>query len=53
MIQSMLFFVGQLLPDLAYGDRMTILCVYNGPKMVNHQDWNLKKFIRRRNRITE
>jgi len=35
----------QLLPDLTYNDKMTILCVFNGPSMVPHTDWNLGKFI--------
>ena len=36
----------QLLPDLTYNDKMTILCVFNGHFMVPHTDWNLGKFIK-------
>ncbi|KAK6178810.1 hypothetical protein SNE40_011310 [Patella caerulea] len=42
----------KLLPDLEYADNMTVLCVYNGPKMMNHTDWKLKHFLRRRQNLT-
>ncbi|ESP05608.1 hypothetical protein LOTGIDRAFT_102434, partial [Lottia gigantea] len=41
----------KLLPDLEYADNMRILCVQNGPLMMNHTDWKLKAFLRRRNNI--
>ncbi|XP_064607700.1 structural maintenance of chromosomes protein 5-like [Liolophura sinensis] len=43
----------KLLPDLEYSDNMRVLCVYNGPLMMNHTEWRLKKFIHRRQRLTE
>ncbi|XP_063435345.1 structural maintenance of chromosomes protein 5-like [Mytilus trossulus] len=43
----------KLLPDLEYSDNMTVLCVCNGPYMLNHTEWNLKKFIRRRKRLED
>ena len=43
----------QLLPDLEYADNMTVLCVYNGPHMMNHPDWKLNKFIKRRDNLSE
>ena len=30
---------------------MTVLTIYNGLGMVNHKEWNLKKFIKRRRNI--
>ncbi|XP_005089499.1 structural maintenance of chromosomes protein 5 [Aplysia californica] len=41
----------KLLPDLEYGDHMTVLCVYNGPQMMNHKEWNLKEFIKQRPKV--
>lgn len=38
----------KLLPDLAYGPKMTVMCVHNGPKMMNHKDWSIKHFVDRR-----
>ncbi|XP_015772407.1 PREDICTED: structural maintenance of chromosomes protein 5-like [Acropora digitifera] len=38
----------KLLPDLTYTNRMTILCVFNGPDMVKHTEWNIGKFIERK-----
>ena len=35
----------QLLPDLEYAPEMTVLCVYNGPKMLSHTDWNMEDYI--------
>ena len=43
----------KLLPDLEYGDHMTVLCVYNGPEMLNHKHWDLKKFVSRRAAIED
>ncbi|XP_052777305.1 structural maintenance of chromosomes protein 5-like [Mya arenaria] len=37
----------KLLPDLEYAPAMTVLCVYNGPHMLKHTEWNLKRFIKR------
>ncbi|WAR23390.1 SMC5-like protein [Mya arenaria] len=39
--------VQTLLPDLEYAPAMTVLCVYNGPHMLKHTEWNLKRFIKR------
>lgn len=41
----------KLLPDMNYASNMTYLCVYNGPHMLNHKDWDLKKFIQRRRKL--
>lgn len=41
----------KLLPDLEYEDNMNVLCVFNGPQMLNHTQWNLKKFKKRRRNI--
>lgn len=38
----------KLLPDLTYTDKMTILCVFNGHYMVQHTEWNIRKFIERK-----
>ncbi|XP_064620307.1 structural maintenance of chromosomes protein 5-like isoform X3 [Lineus longissimus] len=43
----------KLLPDLQYADNMTVLCIYNGPYMINHTEWNLKKFIKRRTKLED
>ncbi|XP_053393705.1 structural maintenance of chromosomes protein 5-like [Mercenaria mercenaria] len=43
----------KLLPDLEYAKNMTVLCVYNGPGMLNHKDWNLGKFLRKRARLED
>ncbi|XP_069138158.1 structural maintenance of chromosomes protein 5-like [Argopecten irradians] len=43
----------KLLPDLLYADNMTVLCVYNGPSMLNHTEWNLRKFIKKRRKIED
>lgn len=44
-----IFFVSlQLLPDLTYTNQMTILCVFNGPDMVKHTEWNIGKFIEKK-----
>ncbi|KAL5004129.1 hypothetical protein ScPMuIL_017585 [Solemya velum] len=43
----------KLLPDLEYADNMTVLCVFNGPFMLNHKEWRLRKFIDTRNEIQD
>ncbi|XP_076339825.1 structural maintenance of chromosomes protein 5-like isoform X2 [Tachypleus tridentatus] len=43
----------KLLPDLAYAENMTILFIHNGPKMLNHTQWNLQQFLQRQIRLTE
>jgi len=43
----------KLLPDLEYGDHMTVLCVYNGPEMMDHTSWKLRKFIQKRAALEE
>lgn len=42
----------QLLPDLEYNDKMTILCVYNGPWMLPHTKFNIKEIIKRKRAIS-
>ena len=37
----------QLLPDLEYADNMTVLCVNNGPRIMNHKQWDLRAFLQR------
>ena len=37
----------QLLPDLEYADNMTVLCVNNGPHVMNHKHWDLRAFLQR------
>jgi len=39
--------------DECDASRMTVLTIYNGLGMVNHKDWNLKKFIKRRRTLVE
>nr|XP_033780573.1 structural maintenance of chromosomes protein 5 [Geotrypetes seraphini] len=41
----------KLLQNLTYGDKMTILFVYNGSYMLEPSKWNLKAFHRRRRRV--
>lgn len=41
----------QLLQNLTYNDKMTVLFVYNGPFMLEANKWNLKSFCRRRRRL--
>ncbi|OXB72616.1 UNVERIFIED_CONTAM: hypothetical protein H355_016385 [Colinus virginianus] len=41
----------QLLPNLTYNEKMTLLFVYNGPFMLETNKWNLKSFCRRRRRL--
>lgn len=38
----------KLLPDLEYDNNMTVLCVYNGLYLMDHSQWDLDKFIHRR-----
>ncbi|XP_007937716.1 structural maintenance of chromosomes protein 5 [Orycteropus afer afer] len=42
----------ELLQNLPYSEKMTVLFVYNGPHMLEPNRWNLKAFQRRRRRIT-
>ena len=35
----------QLLPDLTYNDKMTVLFVYNGHWMLEHNKWDTTKMI--------
>ena len=35
----------KLLPDLSYNEHTNVLCVYNGPGMVDHTEWNLNDFL--------
>ncbi|XP_025077820.1 LOW QUALITY PROTEIN: structural maintenance of chromosomes protein 5-like [Pomacea canaliculata] len=43
----------KLLPDLEYADNMTVLCVNNGPHVMNHSCWNIPKFLHRRAALEE
>ncbi|XP_067666413.1 structural maintenance of chromosomes protein 5-like [Haliotis asinina] len=43
----------KLLPDLEYADNMTVLGIYSGPHMMNHTEWNVRKFLRRREKLSE
>jgi len=45
------WFFCQLLQNLTYNDKMTVLFVYNGPFMLESNKWNLKAFCRRRRRL--
>ncbi|XP_077989076.1 structural maintenance of chromosomes protein 5-like isoform X2 [Glandiceps talaboti] len=38
----------KLLPNLSYGPKMTVLCVYNGHWMMPHSSWDIKDFCRKR-----
>eukprot|EP00123_Amoebidium_parasiticum_P012744 comp21547_c1_seq2/m.30037 comp21547_c1_seq2/g.30037 ORF comp21547_c1_seq2/g.30037 comp21547_c1_seq2/m.30037 type:complete len:262 (-) comp21547_c1_seq2:256-1041(-) len=38
----------KLLPDLRYGERMTILTVFNGPGVLPHNQWKVTDFLTRR-----
>lgn len=44
-------FFHQLLQNLTYNDKMTVLFVYNGPSMMKENKWNLKAYCRRRRRL--
>lgn len=41
----------QLLQNLTYAEKMTVLLVYNGPSMLESNKWSLKAFHRRRRRL--
>ncbi|XP_068523974.1 structural maintenance of chromosomes protein 5 [Anas acuta] len=41
----------KLLQNLTYNDKMTVLFVYNGPRMLETNKWNLKSFCRQRRRL--
>ncbi|XP_006002040.1 structural maintenance of chromosomes protein 5 [Latimeria chalumnae] len=47
------FITPKLLQNLSYGEKMTILFVYNGPHMLRSTKWNLKAFHRRRRRVQQ
>ena len=40
----------QLLPDLTYNDKMTVLFVYNGHWMLEHNKWDTTKMINKANK---
>ena len=42
----------KLLPNLEYNEHMRVLCVYNGPFMVSHKEWDLARFLDTRARIS-
>ncbi|XP_054139241.1 structural maintenance of chromosomes protein 5 isoform X1 [Melozone crissalis] len=42
----------KLLQNLTYNDKMTVLFVYNGPFMLETYKWNLKRFKKRRRRLS-
>ncbi|XP_072038157.1 structural maintenance of chromosomes protein 5-like [Amphiura filiformis] len=41
----------KLLPNLSYGPKMKIMCIFNGHWMLPHPKWVMKGFLRRRKRI--
>lgn len=41
----------KLLPNLKYGPKMKILCIYNSHWMVPHDKWKMEKFIRKKKEI--
>ncbi|KAL4235853.1 Structural maintenance of chromosomes protein 5 [Mactra antiquata] len=43
----------KLLPDLSYARNMQILCINNGPFMLSHKQWNLRKIIKNRAKIED
>nr|XP_054756327.1 structural maintenance of chromosomes protein 5-like [Lytechinus pictus] len=43
----------KLLPDLKYGPRMKVLCVYNSHWMLSHEKWSIPKFIQRKKRLNK
>ncbi|KAK9408195.1 structural maintenance of chromosomes protein 5 [Crotalus adamanteus] len=45
------FITPKLLQNLSYGEKMTILLVYNGSSMLESNKWDLKAFFRRRRRF--
>ncbi|XP_070598752.1 structural maintenance of chromosomes protein 5 isoform X1 [Erythrolamprus reginae] len=45
------FITPKLLQNLSYGEKMTILLVYNGSSMLESTQWDLKGFFRRRRRF--
>ncbi|XP_067289832.1 structural maintenance of chromosomes protein 5 isoform X2 [Pseudorasbora parva] len=44
------FITPKLLQNLQYAEQMTILCVHNGPHMLEPNKWNEKAFLRRAKR---
>uniref|UniRef100_A0A6J0U4Y2 Structural maintenance of chromosomes protein 5 n=1 Tax=Pogona vitticeps TaxID=103695 RepID=A0A6J0U4Y2_9SAUR len=45
------FITPKLLQNLTYGEKMTVLLVYNGSSMLESKKWNLEAFHRRRSRF--
>ncbi|KAJ7335530.1 hypothetical protein JRQ81_013471 [Phrynocephalus forsythii] len=45
------FITPKLLQNLTYGEKMTVLLVYNGPSMLESKKWSLEAFHRRRSRF--
>ncbi|XP_062368984.1 structural maintenance of chromosomes protein 5 [Cinclus cinclus] len=43
----------KLLQNLNYNDKMTVLFVYNGPFLVETDKWNMKRFKKRQQRLSE
>ncbi|XP_011310907.1 structural maintenance of chromosomes protein 5 [Fopius arisanus] len=35
----------KLLPNLPYNESVTILCVFNGPGVIPHNDWTIQKYL--------
>uniref|UniRef100_A0A8C6YIE8 Structural maintenance of chromosomes protein 5 n=1 Tax=Naja naja TaxID=35670 RepID=A0A8C6YIE8_NAJNA len=52
IFSSQYFFITpKLLQNLSYGERMTVLLVYNGSSMLESSKWDSKAFFRRRRRF--
>ncbi|XP_063151213.1 structural maintenance of chromosomes protein 5 isoform X2 [Candoia aspera] len=47
------FITPKLLQNLSYGEKMTVLLVYNGSSMLESSKWNLKAFCKRRRRFQQ
>ncbi|RDD45130.1 Structural maintenance of chromosomes protein 5 [Trichoplax sp. H2] len=44
-VSQYLLITPKLLPNLCYDGKLTALFIYNGPNMLDQQQWNLKRFI--------
>ncbi|XP_058021578.1 structural maintenance of chromosomes protein 5 isoform X1 [Ahaetulla prasina] len=47
------FITPKLLQNLSYGEKMTVLLVYNGSSMLESSKWDSKAFFRRRRRFRQ
>uniref|UniRef100_A0A914DN48 Uncharacterized protein n=1 Tax=Acrobeloides nanus TaxID=290746 RepID=A0A914DN48_9BILA len=39
----------KLLSGLTFNEKVTVLCVHNGPTMKNAQSWDVDKFLKSKN----